>query len=58
MEFPYKEVYFCDYCETCEHFKQVFTDKEEDICNDCLNNPANVYSHKPLRYKRKETKDA
>lgn len=58
MEYPDKEVYFCDYCESCEYFKAVFGDKEEDICNDCLNNPSNVYSHKPVNYKRKEYPDA
>lgn len=57
MEEVYKEVYFCDYCSTCKYFKAIFTDKEEDVCNDCLNNPANSYSHKPVRYKRKEQND-
>lgn len=46
MEDAYKEVYF-DYCKTCQH-----EDKEEwkDPCFDCLDEPENLYSHKPVKY--------
>ena len=48
----YKEVYFDQYCNTCKN-KNV---KEfEDSCNECLSNPINLYSHKPVNYKE-ETK--
>lgn len=51
MEDVYKEVYFDQYCKTCKH-----KDKEEneDPCFDCLAEPANVYSHKPVRYESAE----
>lgn len=48
----YKEVYFDQYCNTCKN-KNV---KEfENPCNECLSNPINLYSHKPVNYKE-ETK--
>lgn len=53
MEETYKEVYFGEYCKSCEHF----TDDENDIespCYDCLNEPVNLYSHKPVNYSNPE----
>lgn len=53
MEESYKEVYYGQYCKTCQHEK----DDESDVnspCYDCLAEPMNVYSHKPTRYKEKE----
>lgn len=44
-----KEVYFT-YCESCE-FKDV--EQSEDPCHDCLNEPVNEWSHKPVNYKEK-----
>jgi hypothetical protein len=51
MEGNLKEVYFDQYCPTCEN-----KDKPEgdDPCNECLDTPANVDSHKPINYKEKE----
>lgn len=50
MEEGYKEVYFGQYCTTCKHEKKAETD---DPCDDCLENPVNVYSHKPVRWEEK-----
>ena len=44
----YKEVDFGDYCKTCKHAK---TPEAEDPCNECLEYPMNVYSHKPVNWK-------
>ena len=46
-----KEVFYDKYCKTCKH-----GDKKdyENPCNDCLNQPANVDSHKPVYYINKE----
>lgn len=44
-----KEVYFNQYCPTCKHFKLKCSD---DPCNDCLNNPSNNYSHKPVNWEK------
>lgn len=43
----YKEVYFGEYCATCKH-----KDLEEvdEPCDECLNEPVNLYSHKPVCY--------
>ena len=45
-----KEVRFDQYCKTCAH-KDV--KEEDDPCFDCLNEPMNQYSHKPVRYEEK-----
>lgn len=47
----FKEVYFHQYCEKCKH-----KDKEEieDPCYECLDNPVNSYSHKPVNFEAKE----
>ena len=50
MEEVYKEVYFNEYCTLCKYEK---TSEEEDPCHECLNNPVNVYSHKPVNWKEK-----
>ena len=50
MEESYKEVYFDQYCKTCEHEKLKETD---DPCDECLNNPVNLSSHKPAMYEEK-----
>lgn len=47
----FKEVCFNEYCKTCEH------EKVKDIhepCNECLDNPVNLHSHKPVNYKEKQ----
>ena len=47
----FKEVYFHEYCEKCKH-KDV---KEKDEpCRECLDNPINSYSHKPVKFEVKE----
>lgn len=51
MEDTYKEVYFGHYCRTCKH--QNLSD-QEDPCFDCLNEPVNLYSHKPVKWEEKE----
>ena len=45
-----KEVYFNQYCKTCKYceLKEV-----KDPCNDCLTEPSNINSHKPVNYKNK-----
>lgn len=47
----YKEVYFHEYCKTCKHEK---TEDKDDPCNDCLSEPTNLDSHKPVKYEKKE----
>ena len=50
MEDTYKEVYFDEYCKTCRH-KDLKGD--EDPCCECLKEPVNLYSHKPVRWEDK-----
>lgn len=51
LENSYKEVYFDQYCKTCKHEK---LDETDDPCDDCLNEPMNVNSHKPTMWEEKE----
>ena len=53
MEIIQKIVEFDKYCHTCKH-----KDSKDylDPCHECLNNPTNTYSKKPVNYKEKETK--
>lgn len=45
-----KEVYFGDYCKTCKYEKSL---ESEDPCYDCLNEPVNEDSHKPVCWEDK-----
>ena len=51
MEIVDKIVKFSEYCAKCKHKDEPETD---DTCNECLNNPVNEYSHKPVNYKEAE----
>ena len=51
MQENYKEVDFHKYCPLCKHEKKP---EEDDICHECLNEPANPYSHKPVKFEEKE----
>lgn len=47
MEDTMKEVYFDKYCKTCANYGKA---ESEDPCYDCLNEPENANSHKPVKY--------
>lgn len=51
MDEGYKEVYFGEYCKSCK-----FKDKKEDEtpCDECLAEPVNLNSHKPVKYEKKD----
>ena len=51
MEQNYKEVYYEQFCKTCKHkdLKDFY-----DPCNDCLDNPVNTNSQRPVNYKEAE----
>ena len=42
------EVNFHEWCPKCEHFKLA---EREDPCHDCLNEPVNDDSRKPIMFK-------
>lgn len=52
MDEEYQEVYFHEYCKKCKHF--VDGDEQKEPCFECLDNPINLYSHKPVKYETKE----
>ncbi len=45
MEYDYKEVYYDQYCSRCVHRE---LEEDDEPCRDCLGEPVNVYSHKPV----------
>lgn len=45
-----KEVYFNEYCKICKYSKNSET---EDPCYDCLHEPVNIDSHKPVYFHEK-----
>ena len=51
MDEGIKEVYFCKYCENCQYR---YNKEDEEPCDECLNEPSNTYSHKPVYFKEKE----
>lgn len=42
---------FDKFCNKCEYFKK---EQYEEPCNECLENPINTYSNKPVNFKQKE----
>ena len=46
-----KEVYFHKYCKDCQHRDNK---EDEEPCDECLNEPSNTYSRKPVYFKEKE----
>lgn len=54
----YKEVYFHEYCKKCKYknlgeneFIKTGNGFNIDICNECLSQPANIDSHRPVNFK-------
>lgn len=46
-----KIVEFDKYCKNCKYFNKA---EEEEPCCECLNNPVNEDSHKPLYFEEKK----
>lgn len=46
----YKEVYFHEYCSKCKHKELPVIDTP---CEECLDEPINLYSHKPVKFEEK-----
>ena len=51
MEESNKEVRFDLYCKTCRYYELA---ESEDPCYECLENPVNCYSHKPVNWEEKQ----
>lgn len=51
MEDIYKEVYFDKYCGKCKYEKLTENDSP---CDECMDEPVNLYSHKPVKFEEKE----
>lgn len=51
MEQEYFEVDFKTYCKTCRHEK---VDEVKDPCNECLDEPTNLNSSKPIKWEEKD----
>ena len=46
----YKEVYFHQFCKKCKHWELADND---DPCDECLSEPVNLNSHRPVNYDEK-----
>ena len=53
MELRDKIVEFEKYCKTCKH-KDVKDEYGIDPCHECLNEPVNTHSRKPVNYEEQE----
>ena len=53
MENQYKIVDFGYYCEKCKHYEE---SENGEPCDECLSNPVNLYSHKPVKYEEGKNK--
>jgi hypothetical protein len=42
-----REVYYYEYCPYCVHKDKA---EDEDPCYECLDNPVNIDSRKPMRF--------
>jgi len=54
MNEGYKEVYFHEHCKTCVNCD---CSNSDEPCNECLDNPINLHSHKPIKYEYDPKKD-
>lgn len=50
---PEKIVDFHEYCPECKYYDR---SERDDPCFDCLDEPVNVYSHRPVHFKEKDKK--
>ena len=48
-----KIVIFSDYCQRCAHYEEDESDPKS-ACWDCLDEPVNIDSHRPLYFKEKD----
>jgi hypothetical protein len=48
-----KEVWYNVYCEDCTHYEEDPSDVDSK-CYDCLAEPVNSYSHKPVYFEGKK----
>lgn len=48
-----KIVDYYQYCPKCRYYKVKEGDEDWHICNECLSEPANEESHKPVNWKEK-----
>ena len=48
----YKEVYYHEYCTKCQYYEK---GKITDQCEECLSEPINLHTHKPVKFEAKES---
>lgn len=51
MNDGYKEVYYNEYCHKCKNFKK---DVIDDRCNECLSEPVNLHTHRPVKFEERD----
>ena len=53
----YNETKFVDFYSYCRKCENVNIDESEDPCDECLSEPVNSNSHKPINFKEKVVND-
>ena len=54
MEYPNKIVDFDNYCKICKFKRKKYN---EEPCEECLSNPVNLHSRKPVKFEEREFKN-
>lgn len=54
MDYKMKEVNFFRYCAACKHINK---GESEEPCDECLDQPVNEYSHKPIHFELAKGKE-
>ena len=55
MEYTLKEVYFDNFCAQCQYKDNA---ENESPCDECLSEPVNEYSHKPVKFIMRDKNDS
>lgn len=51
MEYENKLVEYERFCTKCKHEA---VDANEEPCEECLSNPVNLHSHKPVKFEERD----
>ena len=53
LDSEYREVRYDIYCEQCKHKEET---GYESVCEECLDNPTNLYTDKPVKFEEESRK--
>lgn len=53
LDSEYREVRYDIYCEQCKYKEEI---DYESVCEECLDNPTNLYTDKPVKFEEASRK--